>query len=48
MGYQAPTVAPAYTQPRPAAVLPSIRIESLFASIRSSLIGSGHGRLAFA
>jgi hypothetical protein len=26
IGYQAPTVAPAYTHPRPAAVLPSIRM----------------------
>src|SRR5687768_6030240 len=28
IGYHAPTVAPAYTQPSPAAVLPSIRMKS--------------------
>ena len=35
MGYHAATVAPAYTQPSAAAVLPSIRILSSFAFIFS-------------
>src|ERR1700680_3473831 len=41
MGYQADTVAPAYTQPSAVAVLPSMRILSPLASILSRWIGSG-------
>src|SRR5579871_6116895 len=44
IGYQAATVAPAYTQPSAAAVLPSIRILSPFASIFSRWNGSGSNR----
>ena len=47
IGYQAPTVAPAYTHPRPAAVLPSMRIESFVSSIASSRIGSGQSKFSF-
>src|SRR5579863_7254752 len=36
IGYQAATVAPAYTQPKAAAVLPSIRILSSLAFIFSN------------
>src|ERR1700719_138913 len=44
IGYQAATVAPAYTQPKAAAVLPSIRILSEFASIFSRQNGRGHSK----
>ena len=44
IGYQAPTVAPAYTAPSAAAVLPSIRMLSLVASIFSRWIGSGQSK----
>ena len=42
MGYQAPTVAPAYTHPRPAAVLPSIMMCPAVLSSGSTRIFSGH------
>ena len=42
IGYQAPTVAPAYRQPSAAAVLPSMRIASFVLSSGSRWIGSGH------
>ena len=45
MGYQAATVAPAYTHPSARAVLPSIMIESLVASIVLRWNGSGQGKL---
>src|ERR1700730_12820352 len=48
IGYQAATVAPAYTQPKAAAVLPSIRILSEFASIFSRQNGRGHSQCFFA
>ena len=41
IGYHAPTVAPAYTAPSAAAVLPSMMMESLVASIFSRWNGSG-------
>ena len=44
IGYHAPTVAPAYTAPNPAAVLPSMRIESPVASILSRWKGNGHAK----
>ena len=40
IGYHAATVAPAYTQPKAAAMFPVINTESRFASIASSRIGS--------
>jgi len=46
IGYHAPTVAPAYTAPSAAAVLPSIRMLSLVASIFSRWIGSGQSKCA--
>jgi hypothetical protein len=48
IGYHAPTVAPAYTQPRPAAVLPSIMMWPAVLSMRSTRSGSGQGRCSFA
>ena len=42
IGYHAPTVAPAKTAPSAAAVLPSMMMESLVASILSRWKGSGH------
>src|SRR5687767_3342823 len=41
IGYQAPTVAPAYMQPSPAAVLPSIRMWPAVLSRVATRIGSG-------
>src|SRR5213082_2535769 len=43
IGYHAPTVAPAYTAPNAAAVLPSIRTWSRVASIGTRWNGSGQG-----
>src|ERR1035437_176376 len=48
IGYQAPTVAPAYSAPSAEAVLPSIRTYSAFAFIRSRWMGSGHAKFALA
>src|SRR6476661_9147229 len=48
IGYHAPTVAPAYRHPSAAAVLPSIRIESLVLSSGASRIGRGHAEGDFA
>jgi hypothetical protein len=52
IGYQAATVAPAYTHPRPAAVLPSIMMWPrvlLAASLSGAILsGSGQARFAFA
>ena len=48
IGYHAPTVAPAYTAPKPAAVLPSMRIESPVASIFSRWKGRGQAKCCFA
>src|SRR5260370_11212496 len=48
MGYQAATVAPAYTQPSAVAVLPSMRILSAFASIGETWNGKGQSRRVFA
>ena len=48
IGYHGATVAPAYTQPRAAAVLPSIMMNPLVLSMRSTRSGSGQGRLALA
>src|SRR5487761_2621976 len=42
IGYQAPTVAPAYTQPSAAAVFPSMTLEPAVAFMRSRCMGSGH------
>ena len=47
IGYQAATVAPAYTQPSAVAVLPSIRILSPLAFIFSRWNGSGHCEMLF-
>ena len=44
MGYQAATVAPAYTQPRAAAELPLTRIRSPAASLRRTRIPRGQSR----
>jgi hypothetical protein len=48
IGYHAPTVAPAYRQPRAAAVFPSMRMASRVPSIGDRWIGSGHSKFAFA
>ena len=48
IGYHAPTVAPAYTAPKPAAVLPSMRMWSPVASIVSRWKGSGQAKCSFA
>jgi hypothetical protein len=46
MGYQAPIVAPAYTQPRAAAVLPSMIMCPRVASIFSTRNGNGQEKFA--
>ena len=48
IGYHAPTVAPAYTQPKPAAVLPSIMMCPTVLSSFSTRSGSGQARCCFA
>src|SRR5688572_3462824 len=51
IGYQAPTVAPANTQPSPAAVLPSIMMWPVVFEPEASgatLSGNGQARFAFA
>src|SRR5260370_32142009 len=47
MGYQAATVAPAYTHPSAVAVLPSMRILSAFAFMGATRNGSGQSRRGF-
>src|SRR4029078_7444711 len=48
IGYQAPTVAPAKTAPSAAAELPSIRMLSDVAFIRSKRKGNGQSQVDFA
>lgn len=48
IGYHAATVAPAYIAPRPAAVLPSIRMCPAVLSIGAQCSGSGQAKCAFA
>ena len=48
IGYHAATVAPAYTQPSAAAVLPSIMMWPPVLSILSTRNGSGQAKLALA
>ena len=48
IGYQAHTVAPPYTQPSAAALLPSMKMRSPTASARRTRIGSGQAKFAFA
>src|SRR4249919_1321681 len=48
IGYQAQTVAPPYTAPSAAALLPSMKIRSPTASARSTRIGSGQVKFASA
>jgi hypothetical protein len=48
IGYQAATVAPAYTQPSAAAVLPSIMMWPAVLSIFSARSGNGQAKFALA
>ena len=48
IGYHAPTVAPAYTQPSAAAVLPSIMMWFAVLSMRATRSGSGHLKCSLA
>ena len=48
IGYHAPTVAPANTAPSPHALLPSSRIQSLVAFMRSRWNDSGQSKCAIA
>ncbi len=48
IGYQAHTVAPPYTAPSAAALLPSMKILSPTLSERRTVMPSGHGRCASA
>ena len=48
IGYHAPTVAPAYTQPSAAAVLPSIMMWPAVLSSAFTRVGSGQSKFAIA
>ena len=48
IGYHAQTVAPPYTQPSAAALLPSMKMRSPTRSLRRTRIGSGHAKCASA